>query len=92
MTKEYAATIDKATIRDAERFRFLQNLPVVQAQAYFWNYSSRKQRAAAIDEDMNESGVAQLVEQRAVTAPGAGSTPAPGATEANAVIDRAKDR
>lgn len=35
--------------KDAERFRFLQNLPVVEAQAYFWNYGSRTERAKAID-------------------------------------------
>lgn len=34
---------------DAERFKYLQNLPVKDAQAFFWNYTSRKQRAAAID-------------------------------------------
>lgn len=38
--------------RDAERFRFLQNLPVAEAQAFFWHYESRKQRAKAIDEEM----------------------------------------
>ena len=37
---------------DAKRFRFLQNLPVVKAQQYFWNHSSRKQRAYQIDKDM----------------------------------------
>mgnify|MGYP006935533625 CR=1 FL=1 len=36
--------------KDALRFRYLQNLPVAEAQAFFWNYSSRKRRAAAIDE------------------------------------------
>lgn len=35
--------------RDASRFRFLHNLPVVEAQAFFWTYASRKQRAKAID-------------------------------------------
>jgi len=44
---------------DAARFRFLQNLPIVKAQAYFWNWSSRKQRAQAIDEDMNKSQESQ---------------------------------
>ena len=34
---------------DAERFEYLQNLPVVEAQAFFWQYQSRKQRAKAID-------------------------------------------
>ena len=35
--------------KDARRFQGLQNMPVKDAQAFFWNYSSRKQRAAAID-------------------------------------------
>ena len=35
--------------KDAERFQYLQNLSVKDAQAFFWNYTSRKQRAAAID-------------------------------------------
>lgn len=34
---------------DAERFRFLQALPPARAQAFFWNYGSRKRRAEAID-------------------------------------------
>ena len=34
---------------DSERFRFLQNLPIVEAQQFFWNWKSRKQRAVAID-------------------------------------------
>lgn len=46
--------------KDAARFRFLQNLPVVTAQAYFWNFSSRKQRAEAIDEDMLAAEVAKI--------------------------------
>jgi hypothetical protein len=37
---------------DAKRFRFLQSLPPVKAQQYFWNHSSRKQRAKQIDADM----------------------------------------
>lgn len=39
--------------KDAARFRFLQNLPVVQAQAFFWNYGSRTERAKAIDKAMH---------------------------------------
>lgn len=35
--------------QDAERFQYLQNIPVVVAQQFFWNYSSRKERAKAID-------------------------------------------
>lgn len=42
----------EALRRDAARFRFLQNLPVVNAQMYFWHYESRKQRAKAIDAAM----------------------------------------
>lgn len=41
--------------KDAERFRYLQNIPVVQAQQYFWNHQSRKQRAEAIDFDMKQN-------------------------------------
>ena len=40
---------DGRDTKDAERFRKLQNMPPLQAQALFWNISSRKQRAAAID-------------------------------------------
>ena len=36
-----------ANERDADRFRFLQNIPAEQAQAFFWNYQSRQQRAKA---------------------------------------------
>ena len=38
--------------KDAARFQYLQNIPVKDAQAFFWNYASRKQRAAAIDSAM----------------------------------------
>lgn len=41
--------------RDAERFRFLQNLEPVEAQAFFWNYTSRAQRAKAIDAAMERA-------------------------------------
>lgn len=34
---------------DARRFQALQNMDRVKAQAFFWQYESRKQRAAAID-------------------------------------------
>ena len=43
--------------KEADRFRYLQSLPVVKAQAYFWTYKSRKQRAAAIDKDMLDAQV-----------------------------------
>ena len=42
--------------RDAARFRYLQNIPVLYAQAFFWNHSSRKQRAATIDAAMRKEG------------------------------------
>jgi hypothetical protein len=45
---------------DAARFRFLNHLPVVQAQQYFWNHSSRKQRAEVIDADRIEAEAASL--------------------------------
>lgn len=45
----------KELAKDAERFRYLQNIPVVQAQQYFWNHQSRKQRAEAIDFDMKQN-------------------------------------
>jgi hypothetical protein len=38
--------------KDAARYRHLRELPVVKAQAFFWTYSSRKQRDAAIDAAM----------------------------------------
>ncbi|MGI9142244.1 MAG: hypothetical protein ACR2IJ_03535 [Fluviibacter sp.] len=37
---------------DAARFEYLQNIPVIEAQSFFWNYSSRKRRAKAIDDAM----------------------------------------
>lgn len=45
--------------RDAARFTFLQNISVVQAQAFFWTYQSRKQRAEAIDAAMRQSAPQQ---------------------------------
>jgi hypothetical protein len=39
---------------DASRFNALQNMPAQQAQAFFWNYQSRKERARAIDIAMQE--------------------------------------
>ena len=38
-----------ASEKDAKRFNGLQNMPPIEAQAFFWNFQSRKQRAAAID-------------------------------------------
>ena len=54
----YWPTLEKAVVsnaKDAARFRYLQNLPRAQAQAYFWNYESRRQRAEAIDNDMKDA-------------------------------------
>jgi hypothetical protein len=36
--------------KDAARFNYLQNADPKRAQQFFWNYASRKQRAAAIDD------------------------------------------
>jgi hypothetical protein len=46
------AIAQPAALSDAECFRYLQNLPVVEAQAFFWNYESRSQRKKAIREAM----------------------------------------
>lgn len=40
--------------RDAERFRHLQTIGPITAQAYFWNFSSPLKRAAAIDADIEK--------------------------------------
>lgn len=40
--------------KDAERFKALQDMDPKKAQAFFWNYTSRKQRAKAIDEAMEK--------------------------------------
>lgn len=40
--------------KDAERFEALQNMPIEQAQAFFWNFSSRTERAKAIDDAIAE--------------------------------------
>jgi len=39
----------KRAEKDVKLFAYLQNCPVVEAQAFFWNYKSRKQRAQAIE-------------------------------------------
>ena len=51
-----AAKERAAQERDAARFQYLQNIPVLYAQAFFWNHSSRKQRAATIDAAMLKEG------------------------------------
>lgn len=40
---------NEALQKDAERFNYLQNIPIVEAQAFFWRYLSTKRRARAID-------------------------------------------
>ena len=50
--KDFACELERENARlreDAERYRWLQNQPVPIAQAFFWNYQSRKQRSKAID-------------------------------------------
>lgn len=42
------ARLEKAE-RDAERFNTLINLPPIEAQAIFWNASSRTERTKMID-------------------------------------------
>jgi len=40
------------TVKDAARFQFLQNINPKDAQAFFWNFTSRHERAQAIDRAM----------------------------------------
>ena len=42
---------------DAKIFAWLMSLSPVQAQAYFWNYSSRKERKKAMKKDMQKSAM-----------------------------------
>ena len=46
----------KALEKDAARFRYLQDLPASKAQAFFWNWSSRRERSRAIDSAMSSTG------------------------------------
>jgi hypothetical protein len=46
----------EALRKDAERFNYLQNADPKHAQQFFWNYSSRKQRAEAIDKEIAALG------------------------------------
>lgn len=39
----------RAFIKDAVRFRKLQEMSPIVAQQFFWNFSSRRERAKAID-------------------------------------------
>jgi hypothetical protein len=48
IASEQAETI-AALEPNARRYQFLINLPKAQAQAFFWNWDSRKDRAKAID-------------------------------------------
>lgn len=66
MTPDDWAGVAKC-MRDAARFQHLQNLPVEQAQAFFWNHSSRKERSKAIDADR-----ARLANELAAAQPSAG--------------------
>jgi hypothetical protein len=50
------ATENEALRKDAERFNYLQNAAPLRAQQFFWNYSSRKQRAEAIDKEIAALG------------------------------------
>ena len=45
----------EAVDKDAARYRFLQGLHRVRAQAYWWNYSSRRERNKAIDKAILEA-------------------------------------
>lgn len=44
--------------KDAERFRFLQSIDPVSAQAFWWNHRSSKARAKAIDAAIIAAAVA----------------------------------
>lgn len=41
-------------MRDSELLNWLISLPAVKAQAYFWNYSSRRERRKAMLADMRK--------------------------------------
>jgi hypothetical protein len=49
MKKTQLEQLLEKQVKDAERFQYLQNCDPVEAQAFFWNYSSRTERAKAID-------------------------------------------
>ena len=44
-------------IKDAHRFQFLQNIDPKDAQAFFWNFTSRRERAKAIDRAMQSKDI-----------------------------------
>lgn len=48
------SVLDKIT-KDAARFNYLNNMPRLEAQALFWQYSSRKELAKAIDKLMEKN-------------------------------------
>lgn len=56
ISKEMAEGVEDFR-RDAMRFRYLQNIEPLKAQAFFWNYTSRRQRKKAIDQAMKEEAV-----------------------------------
>lgn len=39
---------------DSQLFAWLISLPAIKAQAYFWNYSSRRERRKAMLADMHK--------------------------------------
>lgn len=45
--------------RDAKRFNILQNISRHLAQAFFWNYESRRERAKQIDKVAYLAAIAQ---------------------------------
>lgn len=49
---EQAEARAAANEKDATIYRYLQSIPVVEAQAFFWNHKSRKQREQAIVDAM----------------------------------------
>ena len=61
---DFARTLELETIElkrqlaeaqsKAEMLDYLQNAEVIHAQSFFWNYSSRKQRAEAIRQAIQE--------------------------------------
>lgn len=52
--EQYEAETVMAIQKDATRFHVLMNMPPIEAQALFWNYSSKKARIKEIDKLMNK--------------------------------------
>lgn len=53
LIKKLAMQLDSA-LAERELFNWLLRLPAVDAQAYFWNYSSRTERRKAMLADMRK--------------------------------------